>query len=467
MPEFKDRKSLLYRIASISFRFWMKIFFNKIDIRHGQNIPASGPVVFVANHPNSIMDGFVVRGLLKRKVNFIAHAGLFNQPFLGWGMRKTGNIPVFVKRNDPELMEQNVNMFAECTATLERGETIFVFPEGVSDSLRKVKKIKTGAARIVLESEAKHDYQLGIRLVPIGLHFYSRSRFNSRVLINVGEPIELAPFSQQHAATGFEAVRALTKEIEARLRALVVNVENEELDSLAREIEEIYSDSLRAAFAQLSPPARKSMREEFFISQAVAECAQFLLRQQPQRLAQVQKAIQDYTRKLKHLRLRDTMLRANPASQKRIWLQIGKAYLILLPGLIPALYGIINHYIPYRISNYLARHFVYERTKILTALFVGGGLAFNFFYVVQTAAVSAMFGFTWGILYLLTLPFFGFFALSFVEKVREQKENMLFAIYLLTNKNLIRRMRRQRKLLLQMLDSIRDEYLAEVSSGPS
>ncbi|MFQ5640076.1 MAG: lysophospholipid acyltransferase family protein [bacterium] len=454
----RDRKPILYRIVSIAFRFWVKVFFKKIDVRHGHNIPAAGPVVFVANHPNSIMDGFVIRGLFKRKVNFIAHIGLFQQPFMGWVMRRTGNIPVYRRSDFPEKMDQNVKMFSECTATLEKGETIFIFPEGVSDILRKVKKIKTGAARIILEAEEKNNFELGVQVVPIGLHFYSRSRFHSRVLVNVGAPLQLGPFFEKYRAESFEAVRLLTDEIQKRLEELTVNVENEELDALTRDIESIYRDDLKSVFKGDGKSKSKSYREEFFISKTVADCVQHLYEENPERLTQLQQDIRSYKRKLKHLKLHDSMLK-DTASQRDIWMQIIRTYLTAMLGFLPALYGIVNHYIPYRIANYFARHFAYERTKILTALFIGGGLAFNIFYLIQTAAVSALWGFRWGLVYFITLPLFGFYALSFVENIREQKENISFSIYLLTNKHVLNRMRRQRRLLIQLLDSIRDDYL--------
>ncbi|RME01378.1 MAG: hypothetical protein D6814_01640, partial [Calditrichaeota bacterium] len=184
-----EKRPVLYRMTRAVIKIALNIFFQKLDIRHGDVIPDQGPVVFVANHPNSIMDALVLGAMTRRKVNYIAHAGLFKNPIFRRFLRACGVIPVYRRQDDPDKMDQNVKMFQECTLALSRGEAIGIFPEGTSDVVRKVKTIKTGAARIVLESEAEHNYQLGIKLIPVGLHFYSISHFRSRVLANFGEPI--------------------------------------------------------------------------------------------------------------------------------------------------------------------------------------------------------------------------------------------------------------------------------------
>ncbi len=66
---------ILYRFIRFVVKFAMSVFFQKIELQNGENVPARGPVIFVANHPNSIMDALVMGLVTKRKVNYIGHAG--------------------------------------------------------------------------------------------------------------------------------------------------------------------------------------------------------------------------------------------------------------------------------------------------------------------------------------------------------------------------------------------------------
>ena len=105
MTEFHpDRKPLLYRTIRVTMKIAMAVFFQKIEIRHGENVPKRGPVVFLANHPNSIMDALVLGVVTNRKVNYLAHAGLFSGKFKSWFLHNSGVIPVYRRQDAPDKM---------------------------------------------------------------------------------------------------------------------------------------------------------------------------------------------------------------------------------------------------------------------------------------------------------------------------------------------------------------------------
>lgn len=122
-------------------------------------------------------------------------------------------------------MDQNVSMFCASYEVLEPGESIGIFPEGTSDMLRKVKQVRTAAARIVLETETRHGYDLGVQLFFIGLHFFSRPHFRSRVFVNVGEAVPLVKYFTQYNTNPVAGIEALTREMQKRLEKLTVNLE--------------------------------------------------------------------------------------------------------------------------------------------------------------------------------------------------------------------------------------------------
>ncbi|MEW5901786.1 MAG: 1-acyl-sn-glycerol-3-phosphate acyltransferase, partial [Acidobacteriota bacterium] len=185
---------IVYRVLQRLLKWGLAVFFQKIEVRHGENIPERGPVLFVANHPNSTMDALVLGGISNRMVHYIGHAGLFAHKLMAWLLGSCGVIPVLRRRGEEDRAERNVEAFEACYQVLERSGAIGIFPEGTSDMSHLVKKAKTGAARIVLEAERRNAYALGVRVIPVGLHFFSRSRFRSRVLVNVGWPIDLGPY---------------------------------------------------------------------------------------------------------------------------------------------------------------------------------------------------------------------------------------------------------------------------------
>ncbi len=452
-----ERKHSLYLLTRALGKAGLGIFFQSIEVQHPERIGERGPAVFVANHPNSIMDALVLGVAIPRKVNYIAHAGLFRPRLVNWFLRRCGVIPVHRRQDDPGMMVQNVSAFQACYETLENGETIGIFPEGTSDMLRKVKKVKTGAARMVLETEARNGYDLGVRLVPVGLHFFSRSRFRSRVLVNVGEAIPLVKYFTRYNSDPVGGVTALTQEIQARLEKLTVNIRDDELNKVVRDLETIYGEELKTEWAGSGVSA--SSFQEFFLTQKIAECVQYYREQDPLRLDFIRDQVAAYKRKLARLNLRDEWLR-DQAIQRHAWQEGWKSGAVAILGFPLAFYGMVNNALPYFIAESAARRFLDERTKILTALLLAGGLAFLFCYAVQALLVFQWRGWPWTVLYALSLPLSGFWALSYVKRLRAYREQASFSLFRFANRNLIHRLRLQRRRLIRLINQARDEFVA-------
>jgi 1-acyl-sn-glycerol-3-phosphate acyltransferase len=454
-----------YRCVWKTINWGLSLFFHKIEVRHGQNIPTKGPTVFVANHPSSTMDGLVLTTLTRRMVHYIGHAGLFTHRVKAWFLRSCGMIPVHRCPSEEEKRKSNIEAFQACFETLEKGGAISLFPEGTSEEARHIHRLKTGAARIILETERRNNYRLGVQVIPIGLHFFSRSRFRSKVLVNVGRPLELAPHFAANEVDNVRAVQDLTELIQARLENLTVNIPNPELEQMVKDLETVYRGELLSELKAEKQSVSPSVME-FVISQRMAECCEYYHQRQPERVKHTHRKIQEYLRKLKRFHLKDAMLREKTSLgqlfRKEV-INMGKT----IVGFPLAAYGIINNYLPYRITEQIAKRFIQERTKILTALFLGGGLTFMVFHVTQTLLVWYFAGILWSAVYYVSLPLSGFFALTYTRWIREERERISFSFYLFTKRHLIGKMRLARKELIAELDAIKNEYLQimETASG--
>lgn len=202
----------------------------------GPRAPAAGPVLLVANHPNSLLDPAAVVVAAGRPVRFLAKAPLFSDPRVGWLVRAAGAIPVYRRADDPALVEQNDRTFQAAFEALWAGAAIGIFPEGVSHSEPALQPLRTGAARIALGAAARD--ARAIPIVPVGLRFRDKDTFRSEALAVLGPPIRWDDL----AATGPErgAVRELTGRIEQGLRDVTVNLERWEDAPLVEHAEEIY-----------------------------------------------------------------------------------------------------------------------------------------------------------------------------------------------------------------------------------
>lgn len=462
--EKRESTPFLYRLIRRVSKSALAIFFHSIEIWHGENIPEHGPVVLAANHPSSTMDAIVMSAVTSRMVHHIGHSGLFRHRLKAWLLRNCGVIPIYRRGGRADDVERNLDSFQACYEVLEAGGAISIFPEGISDVPRHIQKLKTGAARIALEAERRNQNDLGVEILPIGLHFFSRSRFRSKVLVNVGRPVALAGYLELNLEDSAEAVKRLTSELQSRLERLTVNIRFSELEHLVADVENLYMDELLADSPQ-GPGTSRATIAKFVISQRIADCVEYYYHHNPEQVASIQEKINLYKRKLKRLHLKDSMLKDRMTIGQLLKKEMATVIKGVL-GLPLAAYGILNNYIPYRITECIARKFIVERPKILISLFLGGGITFFVFYSLQVFLMWYLKGIVWAGVYLISLPFSGFFALAYMRALLREKRRISFSFFFFTKRHLIGKMRYARKKLIAELDTVKEEYLRLSKTSP-
>lgn len=191
----------------------------------GGRVPREGPVLVVANHPNSLLDPALVVDAAGRPMRFLARAGLFGARALGWLIRGSGSIPIWRASDTPDQMGRNRSSFESVWEALAEGACVGIFPEGESHSRPALVPIKTGAARIALGAAGLVGGAFPI--VPVGLTYRGgKEKFRSEALLVVGKPIRWADLVEGEAQEEAAVVRELTRRIHAGLDRVTVSLED-------------------------------------------------------------------------------------------------------------------------------------------------------------------------------------------------------------------------------------------------
>ncbi len=245
-------RQFIHAIISIALR----LFFRRIESVNVERVPKTGALLFVLNHPNGLVDPALVFVSLPRRVSFLAKSTLYDNPIGAFLLRTFEILPIYRRIDADAKSESNAVTFDNCFELLERGRCIAIFPEGISHDEPHLQKIKTGAARIALGAVgriAASSFQIqnsesniqnhvdetsknGLRIVPVGLYYTSKTSFRSEALIRYGEVFDVEPVAlDENGEPPREAVVQLTTKIEKSLRDVTLNLETEtELDAVLK-----------------------------------------------------------------------------------------------------------------------------------------------------------------------------------------------------------------------------------------
>lgn len=448
--------AISYQVARLVLGAAARTYFRRIDVRHADRVPARGPLLVIANHPASFTDVIVLAAALDRRLHFLAMAPIFKPWIRGFGLRLCGTLPVYRRADDPSLMSRNDDTFRACHEILDGGGAILIFPEGTSLTDRSIVKVKTGAARIALGQDGRPGARDPLVLLPVGLHFADRTRFQSDVSVSVGRPIDLAPFRARAREDAQEAVRELTATMQTVLEKLILNIPDVDRVALVAAVERLYREDVR-------PHAHDA--PDIGIARGIAAYVDFFARTDPERIAVAWERISDYERQLEALRIQDGAVREMLPRHGRIRERTRLIVLGLL-GIVPALVGAAVHYVPYRLSGSVAR-LVPDPTRVAAARIAVGIVLFPAAYWAVAAILSGL-GFTPRAV-LVTLGLFlvfGLHALAYFQWLSHQRQRIRLVFLKASNRRTVARLRRERRELITLFERSRLDYETARARSP-
>ncbi|GAB3635351.1 hypothetical protein GCM10027422_09410 [Hymenobacter arcticus] len=446
---------LFYTVMKPVVRLGLRVFFRRLEVRHPERLRLPGPLMLCSNHPNTLMDPLVTAIQRHEPIAFLAKSTFFKNPILGAIMRSGNCIPIY-RRQDAEgsanslsneqLTASNEASFGRCYDYLERGGTVMIFPEGTSVSERRLRPLKTGAARIALGTEARHDFKLGLQLVCVGTNYFDPSHFRSDVLLNVAAPIEVSTYAARYHEDPDAAADELTEEIRLRLTRRLVISRAAEDDQLAQQVERTFGDHLNPD----DDPT--TLYDNFQLSRTLLDAVAWFEQHDPNRLAALRSTLSTYLADLGKYKLDDDALDQSQRPGTRL-----ADYLNLVLGFPVWLYGLITNYVPYKIPSAVADRATKE-TEFIAAIMLGVGIVtFPLTYAAEAAAVQHW-THDWRLttLFLISLPLAGFYALGYWQTLSARLKRL--RVRRLPAATLAQ-LQGQRTAILRILDEAQAAYL--------
>jgi 1-acyl-sn-glycerol-3-phosphate acyltransferase len=403
-----------YRVLAWFLRVVTRVFFRQVEVVGAEHIPATGPVLFAGNHPNSLIDPILIITTCGRKVCFAAKDTLFKGRIMRAVLGALGAVPI-KRRDDHGGATDNDAAFSAMFGVLGEGGAIGIFPEGLSHDEAHLGRLKTGAARLALGSPVP------VTIVPCGLTFIHPKRFRSRVLVQYGAPI--APAGD---------VREVTDALQRGLERLTINAPDWDTVRALDVVRRLYQPQ------EVSIEERVELARRFnaYYGQVAAD----------PRVVDLMHGVRAYQRKLDELEVSDREL-ARDLSKLEVIARVIRhlALLVLvLPLTIP---GAPLHVPPLVFARYASRRLTPRKDVLGTTKLMIGMLITLVAYAVAVAVVWWRLGLAWAALAMFVLPVSGWATLRVLDRVRLVRRGLGVLFRRLRFRRAVRALRTERELL--------------------
>jgi len=394
-------------------RVLLRIFFRRVEVAGGEFVPKEGPLLFVLNHQNGLVDAMVLLALAPRRSVFLAKAPLFRLPVVGLLVKAFGSIPIHRRIDGTTDAAPNADAFRNVWSALERGRAIAIFPEGTSHSDPELKPFKTGVARIALGASGVAAQGRPVQIVPAGLYYTTKTTFRSSVLLYFGRPIAVdPPVLGDGVEPSSMRVVELTAVLERALARVTLQADRHDALALVSRAERIFSAAASGARGETHLVNQFELRQSFVAGYAAFKA------HAPHRLDDVVRMIAQYEAKLDAAVVSaTTLMSADVGLMRVIWTALRTLGIVLV--LLPvAVVGLALNYPAYRLVGPLAtRVRKPDADVVATQKILVGAVLFPIVWGLMGWLVGAWLGVWAGIGATVLAPPSGYVAVRLLERV--------------------------------------------------
>ncbi len=170
---------MIYRLFKKLIKLAIRFFCKELTVVNQPVFKTKGPLLVVANHPNSFLDAILIGAQFSEKVHFLARGDAFNKKHHRFFLQMLQMIPVYRLSEGKENLHLNEYAFKESRRILASGGIVLIFIEGICINSHKLEPFKKGAARIAMSQELLQK----LLILPVAITYDSFNRMGKRVRI--------------------------------------------------------------------------------------------------------------------------------------------------------------------------------------------------------------------------------------------------------------------------------------------
>ncbi|MBT8321669.1 MAG: lysophospholipid acyltransferase family protein [Eudoraea sp.] len=167
-------------------------YFGQIKTVGLDGIPKKGPLLFLPNHQNALLDALLIAVNCRRKPYFLTRSDVFSNALFRSFFAFFHMLPVYRFRDGRDTLKKNEEIFQRCAELLCQGEAVVVFPEANHHLDRRVRPLSKGFTRILFQALNQCKGQ-DILLLPVGVNYLRAADFPDLTSLYYGQTFPVLP----------------------------------------------------------------------------------------------------------------------------------------------------------------------------------------------------------------------------------------------------------------------------------
>lgn len=252
---------MLYHFVKPIIQLTLLVFYRKIYFSNTEAIPDDKPIILAANHSNAMLDPILLAVFLKRSLFFMTRADIFTTKIRRWALESLHMLPIYRPKDGAENMHKNNDTFRKTNELLEKKQIVLIFSEGDCAREKRLRKVKTGTARMGFK--ALDQLGLDVHIVPVGINYTYHSEIREEVMIHFGEAIPVRDYQNDGAEFDIKRVRFLTEHIRTGIAKNMVLIESPESETLVERLLLMARSSMpTSSFPPITAKAERFKKEQ-------------------------------------------------------------------------------------------------------------------------------------------------------------------------------------------------------------
>lgn len=245
-----EEYSFGYSILKFLVSFWHNfVFYRKVIVLGRNNVDPDSHKIFAPNHQNALMDALAVLCTTKGQPIFLARSDIFRKKSMARILHYFKMLPVYRMRDGIDNLKLNDDVFLKTIDVIKHKNGLVILPEGNHGDHRRLRQLKKGICRIAFSAEEFNDFNLNLKIIPVGLEFTHYRRFRQVLTVVYGKPIEVIQFKETYLENQPKALNDLRAHLSEQMKKLMVHIESETdyeaLDELRTIVNGRYSDRVK------------------------------------------------------------------------------------------------------------------------------------------------------------------------------------------------------------------------------